>query len=316
MTTQNQHLSVDPELRPAIALLPDLHNLGPATLPPIRDLLSGTPAKLGDDGTVTVSIVNVPGPDGSDTMECLLYVPNSRARKPGPALVHIHGGGFIAGSMQRDDEASRLFARTLGCVVLAPEYRLAPEHPFPAPMEDCYAALQWLHAHADELAVDPARVALRGISAGGGLAMGLALLARDRGALPLCHVQLIYPMLDDRTGLHAHTGKYVWTEASNAFGWDSYLKGQDRAKPSPYAIPGRADDYTRLPPVFMAIGAIDLFAGECLRLAEQLVDVGNAVELHLYPRAYHGFSMVTQSRVAQAMQRDCLDSMRCAFLQS
>ena len=197
----------------------------------------------------------------------------------------------------------RALVAQLGCIALSVDYRLAPEAPYPAALNDCRAALAALHAMPQ---VDPARIAVRGVSAGGGLALGLGLMARDARAQPIAHLHLIYPMLDDRTERNFRPRHFVWNAAANRFGWGALLAGQDRANPPAYAAPARARDYAGLPPVFLAVGSIDLFAPENLTAATRMIADGVAVELHLYPGAYHGFNLVADSRVAQAFARDSL----------
>ena len=295
---------VDPDLVPALALVPDLDSLSDATLPAIRASLIAPPVALGSDGIVTVTRVEI-----SDHAGALVYTPDKPRAGPRPALLNIHGGGFVAGSITREDATMRELATRLDCVVVSAEYRLAPEHPYPAALDDCHAALLWIMREADALKIDPACVGVRGVSAGGGIALGLGLCARDRKSAPIAFLHLVYPMLDDRTGAHPFTGRHVWTAAANRYGWDAILNGQDRANPSPYAVPARAGDLAGLPPVFLAVGSIDLFAGEDLALASRLIDAGVPVELHLYPGAYHGFIQVTGTRPAAAFARDSLAAL-------
>jgi acetyl esterase/lipase len=310
VSANDELAAVASDLRVVLEKLPDLSALSVQKLPAIRALLQGEPARLGDDAGVTVSRVLVPRGQGNDGVPALLYQPAATAGVRCPAVLNIHGGGYVAGAAQREDAAMRELARNLSCVVVTPDYRLAPESPFPAALEDCDAALGWLHREASALGVDEQCVTVRGTSAGGGIALGLALLARDRKDPPICFLQLVYPMLDDRTSEHPFTGKYVWPVASNQFGWDALLRGQDRANPSPYAVPGRAENLAGLPPIFLAVGSIDLFAGEILSLATRLVDAGVSVELHMYPGAYHGFALVADSCVAKSFHRDSTAALR------
>ena len=296
--------AVDPELRPTLAVMPDLDQLSHATLPAIRTMLQGTPVTLGATGSVTVSRVAIPSMDGAAAVSALLYQPLNGSGVPVPALLNIHGGGFVAGSAQREHAAMCILASELGCVVLSPDYRLAPEFPFPAALEDCRTSLAWLYREAAALNIDDHRIAARGVSAGGGLALGLALQMRDDNAPSVCFLSLVYPMLDDRTGPHSVAGRYVWTANANRFGWDSYLGGQNRSSPSFYAVPGRATDFAGMPSIFLAVGAIDLFAAETLSLAIKLIDAGVPTELHIYPGAYHGFNLVANSRATHAFIRD------------
>ncbi|WP_068076703.1 alpha/beta hydrolase [Novosphingobium lentum] len=287
---------VDPELVAVLADLPDLGGLSDATLPAIRELLQGEAVPLGLDDGLLVEEVSIPSGEGH-AIPGLLYTPqhgaNSRA-----ALLNIHGGGYVSGSMLREDADMRGVARAVGCTVLSVGYRHAPEHPFPAAHDDCHAAMLWLAAREG---VDLQRLMLRGASAGGGLAMGLALRLHDEGRIALRLIQLIYPMLDDATADHPHNGRHVWTGPANAYGWGAYLRGVDRAAAPAYAVPTRAINLAGLPPVYIGTGAIDLFANEILAFAGRLIDAGVPTELHVWPGAYHGFNLVTTSAAAQAL---------------
>ncbi len=252
-------------------------------------------------------------------MPVLVYIPPTRSDGSlNGALLHIHGGGYVLGLAESNDPDNRLLARELGCVVVSVNYRLAPETAHPGPVEDCYAALVWLATHADELGVDPARIGVKGESAGGGLAAGLALLARDRGGPALAFQHLVYPMIDDRTAVtddpHPYAGEYVWTPASNRFGWASLL-GVEPGGPdvSPYAAAARATDLTGLPPAFLAMGALDLFLDEDLDYARRLTRAGVPVELHVYAGAFHGFYSAPQASVTQQANRDGLEALRRAL---
>ncbi len=204
-----------------------------------------------------------------------------------PALVWIHGGGYVIGSPEQDDLLCRRYVERLGIVVAAVRYRLAPEHPYPAPLEDCYRVLTWL---AGLPGVDPARIAIGGASAGGGLAAALAFLARDRGELTPALQVLSYPMLDDRTVDPAldDPGFRLWNTASNRFGWRSYLGGADPA----IAVPARRDDLTGLPPAWLGVGTLDLFHAEGAHYAARLTAAGVPCELHEAPGAFHGFDQI------------------------
>jgi acetyl esterase/lipase len=224
----------------------------------------------------------------------------------GPGLVWIHGGGYVIGSAAEDDAMCRRFARQLGVTVASVDYRLAPEHPYPAPLEDCYAALTWL---AGLPGVDPARVAIGGASGGGGLAAALALLARDRAEVAVAAQLLVYPMLDDRsatqTGLHDPNHR-LWTQKSNLFGWSCYLGDAD---PN-VAVPARHEDLSGLPPAWIGVGTLDLFHPEDLAYAERLKTAGVPCDVVQVPGAFHIFDGV----VAKAeVSRSFFDS-QVAFL--
>lgn len=235
--------------------------------------------------------IMVPG-EGQD-VRCLLYKPNNKsAGKPG--YLHIHGGGYIMGSPEGSDIGNVAICAKLGVVVLAVGYRLAPEHPIPAPLDDCYAGLKWLHEQADALGVDRQRIGIGGESAGGGLAAALAIRARDAGEYAICHQHLTYPMLDNQTGDEAHSadplvGEFVWTRARNQYGWRSYLGDAPAVAPQ---VPARVSDYSALPHTWMFTVSMDLFRDENLDYARRLMEAGVEVDLELFSGACHGFQMV------------------------
>ena len=233
MTTR--HL-VDPELIPMLDVFPSLV-LNDESLLQTRAVLETmnvqAPADLPEFPDVSVSERRVPGPEGAPDVRVLVYLPRNVAA-PLSALLWIHGGGYVLGKAEQADLQAKSIASEIGCAVVSVDYRLAPEVPHPGPVEDCYAALKWLHASAGELGVDTTRLAIGGDSAGGGLTAALALLTRDRGEVPLVFQLLIYPMLDDRsvttTDPHPYTGEYIWTAESNRFGWTALL-GQEPGGP-------------------------------------------------------------------------------------
>jgi acetyl esterase/lipase len=195
------------------------------------------------------------------------------------------------------------------------DYRLAPENVFPGGLEDCYAALLWVYSQAQQINIDVSRIAVGGESAGGGLAAGLALLARDRGVVPIAFQMLIYPMLDDHTGVatvaNPNAGEFVWTAGSNRFCWTSLL-GHEPGGPgiSAYAAPARAGELRGLPPAFIAVGALDLFVDESIQYAHRLIRAGVATELHIYPGAVHGFDLVPTAQVTIAFDRQYRAALR------
>jgi triacylglycerol lipase len=247
----------------------------------------------------------------------LVYRP-TLAPRPLPVLLWIHGGGYIIGSADADDQAVRSVVAEVGCAAVSVDYRLAPETLFPGAVEDCYAALLWLHGQGQELGIDAERVAIFGSSAGGGLAAALALLARDRGVVQPAFQMLVAPMLDDRTGTtsdpHPYAGEFGWTAENNRFGWKALLGAEPGGTDvSPYAAPARAESLAGLPPAFISVGALDLFVEEDMEYARRLVRDGVPTELHVYPGAIHGFEVAAESHVAKAHRRDRLTALRRAL---
>jgi acetyl esterase/lipase len=229
----------------------------------------------------------VAGPDGAPEITVRIYRPVTLAG-PLPGIYFIHGGGMILGNVESEDAAATSICDQVGAVVVSVEYRLAPEHPHPAQVEDCYAGLTWTARHADELGIDPARLAIYGASAGGGLTIATALLARDRGFPALCFQMPIYPMIDDRNetaSSHEITDIGIWDRAGNIEAWKWYLGD---GKPDQYAAPARAEDLAGLPPTFIDVGTVDLFRDEDIEFARRLMQAGVPTELHVHPGAYHG----------------------------
>jgi acetyl esterase/lipase len=224
------------------------------------------------------------------------------SRPRSPALLWIHGGGMVLGDAAQDSAFCRLMADQLNIVVVSVEYRLAPEHPFPAPLDDGYAALRWLARQPD---IDPARIAIGGASAGGGLAAALALMAKERGEIRPVLQLLSYPMLDDRTTARTDIDPRslrLWSPASNRFGWRAYLGPAvaDGDAP-PLAAPARHVDLSGLPPAWIGVGTNDLFHDEDVTYARRLRQAGVAATLHVAPGAYHNFdSIEPKAAISQA----------------
>jgi acetyl esterase/lipase len=220
-----------------------------------------------------------------------LHDPDGRTR-PSGALLWIHGGGMILGAPEGSHERCSRLARDLGIVVVSAGYRLAPEHPFPAALDDLVAALRWLHERSPELGVDRGRTAVGGTSAGAGLAAALTQRVLDEGGPELCFQLLVEPMLDDRTVLRrdlAGRGALAWTPRSNRFAWRSYLGHRvGEGEPPPYAVPARRRDLRGLPPAWIGVGDLDLFHDEDVEYARRLRAAGTAVDLQVVPGMYHG----------------------------
>jgi acetyl esterase/lipase len=255
----------------------------------------------------------------SDAVECVEHrVPGEpevplrvhRARSSEgllPCLVSMHGGGYVIGSNVMDDATFNRLCPALDLVGVSVDYRLAPDAPYPGPLEDCYRSLLWTYENAEQLGVDRDRIGVGGTSAGGGLAAALALLARGRGEVPVAFQLLDSPMLDDRqiTRSSRLDGLPMWSRESNAFGWRSYLGdlyGTDRVPGT--AAPARAEDLSGLPPAFVSVGSVDGFLDEDVDYALRLNHAGVATELHVYPGACHGYQMAADSEVTRQSRRD------------
>jgi acetyl esterase/lipase len=288
--------------------------VGPRTLGLVRFV--GGLARGAVPAGIRVENTTVPGPSGAPPVRVRVYRPEG-APAVAPALVWMHGGGFVLGAPEQDDALCAAYAATLSCVVVSVDYRLAPEHPFPAPIEDCFAALSWLHTQAAAQGVDPARIAIGGASAGGGLAAGLALLAHDRG-VPVVFQLLVYPMVDDRTTLRTDIdggGHRLWNQSANVFGWTAYLGGPPGGAdvPAP-AAPARRADLTGLPPAWIGVGTYDLFHDEDLAYAAGLRAAGVPVDLEVVPGAFHGFDVLSgKTAVTRAFYASQHAALRRAF---
>ena len=312
---------LDPELRVAVEKLPTDRPMNLNDIPKARAgmkkmvtaMLADLPAVEG----VTSQDRSVPGSQGDPAVRIRVYRPNDQPSKL-PALYWIHGGGYVMGDIEQDDRLMKQLVKRIGCVAVSVDYRLAPEHPFPAPVEDCYAGLKWLFAHADELGIEPARIAIGGASGVGGLAAGLALLARDRGEVQVAFQLLIYPMIDDRNvtpASYAITDPRMWNRECNLLGWKAYL-GRDGggADVSPYAAATRATDLANLPPAYIPVGALDLFVDENIEYAQRLIQAGVPTELHVYPGAFHGFDLFAPSaRGSKQFKADRDDALKRAL---
>ena len=306
---------VDPELRDVLALWPQVP-LTAETLTRRRAdalaLLTSVPIPGLPD--IATSEIHVESAFGAKSIRVLTYRP-IKSDDPLPVIIHVHGGGFVMGAPEMKDVENRLFASELRCAIYSVDYRLAPEAPHPAPLEDIYSVFAWLHANADRLGLDPARIGIKGESGGGGFAAAAALYARDRQGPKLAFQHLIYPMIDDRTAvrkdLHPCVGEFVWTQGNNYFGWRSLLGAEPgSAGVSSYAAAARAADVSGLPPTYISVGGLDLFLEENLIFADRLSRAGVSVELHMYPRAYHGFYRATNARVTKQAERDTREALR------
>ena len=294
--TTSSRDQVEPQLREVLDGVPAI-SVSAENLAAFRPVVAAMSVTAPPAPGVTLEERQVPRPDGT-TIPVRLFLPPAAARTG--ALIFLHGGGMVMGSATGYDAQNAHVADAAGCVVAAVDHRLAPEDPHPAGVEDCFTVLAWLHASTGELGFPAERIAVHGESGGGGLAAGLALLARERG-VALSAQFLQYPMLDDRTGTDAepdplpHAGEFVWTAAENRFAWGAVLGGLPEGADVPAAAaPGRATDLAGVAPAYLAVGQLDLFVGETLRYARALIQGGVSTELHVYPGAYHAFVSFAQ----------------------
>jgi acetyl esterase/lipase len=286
---------VDPEVAPVVEAM--AFSIDAATLATMRSGMGALPAPAPSDVVERADhvvradpevVVRVHRPRGIDGLL--------------PCVYSIHGGGYVLGTYEMDDPRFEDWSPRMPCVGVSVEYRLAPETPYPGPLDDCYDGLAWVHEHADELGIDRDRIGIAGLSAGGGLAAALALLARDRGEISIAFQLLECPMLDDRqiTSSSRRDGLPVWSRESNEFGWRSYLGdlyGNDDVPA--HAAPARATDLTGLPPALVIVGGADGFRDENIDYALRLNQAGVPTALHVLPGAPHGVQLAAGSTVAK-----------------
>ncbi|MFV8127148.1 alpha/beta hydrolase [Streptomyces syringium] len=301
----------DPELKPFVPRMRPLDYTEPqAARATMREVMARQPA-YEPISRVLVEDRRIPVPDGPE-MTVRLYRPMDRPG-PRPALVFPHWGGFVTGDLDTSLTAATRIADLVGAVVVSPDYRLAPEHPFPAGLQDCYAALEWTVDHAAELRIDAGRIGVGGFSAGGGLATGLALLARDHKGPPLRCLYLLFPQLDDRLetlSARDFVDTPMLDRANLAVSWQHYL-GSGAA--THYAAPARAEDLTGLPPAFVGVCEFDPLRDEGITFAHRLIQAGVKTELRHYQGAFHASIGLAHAAVSQRMVTDQVDAL-CHYL--
>ncbi|RAS73623.1 alpha/beta hydrolase [Priestia endophytica] len=281
---------VNPELLPGLEMFQDL-DLRPENLQAIREGIAQMRPPTVVDESLSLTDEVIVGPD-ANSLPLRIYRPKS-INESLPVLLWIHGGGYILGSIDDNDDTCMRLVKEANCVVVSVDYRLAPEHPYPAPIEDCYAALKWIADNAEPLNIDSNRIGVAGASAGGGLTAALTLLARDRQYPSICFQMPLYPMIDDRNNTPSTNEikeGFVWNQKTNEASWKMYLGeiyGTDNIPA--YASPARAEDYSNLPYTYTFVGQLDPFRSETLTYVTKLAQAGVDVEFHLYPRAYHWF---------------------------
>lgn len=310
----------DPELQAVLSLLPDT-SLGITDPVKAREhFLEMTSALNADIDASGVAIVNrsIPGPDGAPEVPVRIYTPEGLDHAV-PGILHIHGGGFVIGNLDSEQGTCIALSRNLGVVVVSVDYRLAPETPYPGPLEDCYAALQWAGANSAQLHIDPTRLAVFGMSAGGGLSAAIALLARDRGGPPLCFQYLGIPELDDRlqtVSMRRFVDTPMWNRPNAELSWDYYLGDQYQrgADDVPYhAAPARAEDLAGLPPAYVSTMEFDPLRDEGVEYALKLMQAGIATELHAFPGTFHGSSLFSNAQVSQRESAEMFTVLRRAL---
>lgn len=283
---------IHPELQRLAKTYPNInYNRGTVWL--INVMMHLMPSSKTLDG-ILVENIFIHCQDDHTQLRLRIYKPLS-VDTPTPALLWMHGGGYLIGKPEQDDGICAQYVRELGITIFSVDYRLAPKHPFPAPLDDCYSALKWIVSHAQEINIDPKRIAVGGNSAGSGLAAALAQLARDRNDVEISFQLLIYPMLDDRTLLRMDiddSNNVTWNHKSNRFGWESYLGQECGAEEVPaYSVPARRADLSGLPPAWIGVGALDIFHAEDVAYAEKLKQADVKCETMIVPGAFHGFDV-------------------------
>jgi acetyl esterase/lipase len=291
---------LDPELKGPIKMI--LNQMPPMSfdnLPAARAVSKQMIATMKSQMPVVPGVITedriIPGPVGAPDVTVRIYRPEKQSVML-PSLLWIHGGGYMLGEIDQEDFTAKQFVLAGECVVVSVEYQLAPEHPYPAPLEDCYAALKWLSANADKLEVDGSRIAIGGASAGGGLAAGLALLSRDRNEVKTIFQLLVYPMINDCNIAPPDDDlpdTLFWTRDNNLIGWRSYLGCEPGSEGiSCHAAAYRANNLEGLPPAYVTVGDLDLFAQEDIEYSRRLINAGVPTELHVYPGGCHAFDML------------------------
>lgn len=287
----------------------------PATLDSLDDIRNWPNEPVLPPPAPAVTERVIEGPADHPGIRILIIDPNPGA-KCRPALLHMHGGGYIMGSPEIIAPQLQITAQKVGCVIVSVAYRLAPETPYPGALEDNYAALKWLHRNASELGVDSLRISVGGESAGGGHAAALAIAARERNGPPISYQHLVYPMLDDRTGISKsvspEVGEFIWTVEHNRLGWSALLGVPAGSESVPEgSVPARVENLEGLPTTFIAVGSLDLFLSENLEYARRLTDAGVSVVTHVEPGAYHGSNkLVPEARSSQRFNQRLLEELR------
>ncbi len=308
---------VHPELKTMLSVLPE-RTFSADTVHTIRNMLQEMYSNTALSSNDLISISNrfIPGPEGAPEIRVRIYEPAVRTTTL-PGLLWIHGGGFMIGSPEMNDALCQRFVLEANCIVVSVDYRLAPENPFPAPVEDCYAALKWFSENAKELGTDASRIAVAGKSAGGGLTAAIALLARDQKGPSIAFQMPLYPMIDNHHSTPSSyeiTDSRVWNRENTIAGWKMYLGSAYNGKVSPYAAPARATDLSGLPPVYTCIGELDPFRDETIDFVTRLIQAGVPTEFHIYPGCFHAFeSVVPEAEISRRAETQYVEALKRAL---
>lgn len=297
---------LDPDIREALKAFPPMDGFAFDELPAMREQRNAQTALIPLSDRVERTTHYVPGKDGAPDVAVRVHRPKD-ATGDLPCVYFMHGGGYVFGTFLQDDLRFDHWSPKMNCMGVSVEYRLAPETPYPGPLEDCYNGLKWVYENAPALGIDRSRLGIGGASAGGGLAAGLALLVRDRGEFPIAFQLLIYPMIDDRmTSVSSSWDVPIWSPQSNNDGWTAYLGGPRGGENVPiYAAAARATELEGLPPAYVMVGALDGFLDEDVDYALRLTHAGVPTELHVYPGGPHGFDgLLPGTQLARRARHD------------
>jgi acetyl esterase len=310
----------DPELAPLLELLPDaaLDISDPvAARAGFLQMITQLNADLDVSG-IHIENRKIPGPDGAPEVAIRIYTPAGLDQTT-PGILHIHGGGFVIGDLDSEMGQCLALCRQLGVVVVSVDYRLAPETPYPGGLEDCYTILQWVSDNSAALKIDPARLAVFGASAGGGLSAALCLLARDRKGPQICFQYLGIPEVDDRLqtpSMQRFEDTPMWNRPNAQLSWDFYLGDQHQRGSDDvpfYAAPARAEDLSGLPSAYVSTMEFDPLRDEGVQYALKLMQAGVATELHSFPGTFHGSSLFSSTQISQREATEMFAVLRRAL---
>ncbi|MEU1532372.1 alpha/beta hydrolase [Streptomyces fagopyri] len=302
---------MDPELHALLADMPLMTRLDPEVLAQLRRMPSAPVESLLEGRRISHREVTVSGADGA-RIPLSVFSPSGTPGTPGvtaaPCVLWMHGGGMVMGDRFSQIDIPLEWLDLFGAVVVSVDYRLAPEAGGTTPVDDCYRSLLWVGAHADELGIDPARIVVAGVSAGGGLAAGVTLMARDRGTPPIAAQMLVCPMLDHRNTTPSSRqysgGPGVWTRETNEFCWRAVLGDLRDEQVPAYVSPAIAEDLSGLPTTYIDAGSAEVFRDEDVTYAGRIWAAGGQAELHIWAGGFHGFdALYPQARVSSAARR-------------